>query len=198
MPAIKDEQDVERDTGQDTRQDTRQDTGRDKQREKIDPAKMTLMDLQEYAREHGIDTYAKTKKDILLELGISERPDVVVFERPVTTDKLHEIKDMKFMIPKNTVIPKENKEKWLKIIEKEPLAFNGVDLADKTTDIVHVLDPNIKCVCGAKFSMPRGIDMMMCPGVEETKIIKGERVKIAKCLPDGGFRKYLLHGVPEE
>lgn len=165
---------------------------------KIDPAKLSLLDLQEYARKQGIDTYAKTKKDILLELGISTRPDVMIFERPVTSEKLREIKDSKLMIPRNTVIPKKDAKKWLRIIENEPMAFNGVDLADNTTDIVHVLDPEIHCVCGAKFEMEPGIDMMLCPGIEEKRTIKGRRITVSKCISDGKFRKYILHKVPDE
>lgn len=99
----------------------------------------------------------------------------------------------------------------MKIIENNPMAFNGVDLTDRTGAVVHHLDSErdpgkIYCECGREIPTPRydekgnWIPLVMCPGVPKTimDLATKKPMKRLECINELEFRKHVFHRVPED
>ena len=169
-----------------------------------DIMKLNMQDLINYADSLEIDTYAKSRADILVELGVTERRGGKIFVRPQpSADKLRFLNERNYAAPQNTIFPVEEFDEWLKIVEEEPMAFNGADLSDKKGEIVHTLHAHVKCVCGAEFTIPnhpelgRPFPVMMCPGMHTTILRNGKNFDVMKCFGINQFRKYMFHEVPK-
>ena len=108
------------------------------------------------------------------------------------------------VVPMNTIFPEDEFDDWLKIIAKEPFAFNGADLTDRNDEVIQTLHLHNKCVCGATVDIPINPDnnkpypIMMCEGVEGTIKRNGKLISVRKCISAGTFRKFVWHSIPED
>ena len=170
-----------------------------------DILKLNMQDLVNYAESIKIDTYSKTRADILVELGVTQRKGGKIFVRPQpSAERLRYLIERNYTIPMNTIFPESSFDDWLKIVAEEPMAFNGADLSDKTGEIVHTLTVQNVCVCGAKVDFPTHPEtgdpypVMMCEGTPGTIKRDGKFLEVRKCIGTDRFRKFVWHKIPEQ
>ena len=169
-----------------------------------DIIKLNLQDLINYAEGLKVETYSKTRADILVELGVTQRKGGKIFVRPQpSAERLRYLIERNYIIPMNTIFPEDSFDDWLKIVAEEPMAFNGADLSDKTGEIVHTLKAQNVCVCGAKVDIPTHPEtgdpfpVMMCEGMPGTIRRNGKIMEVRKCIGTDRFRKFMFHKIPQ-
>ena len=167
-----------------------------------DIIKLNMQELVDYAEKMHIDTYAKSKADLLVELGVTQRKGGKIYIRPQpSAEKLRYLIERHYAVPMNTVFPEDRFDDWLKIVALQPMAFNGADLSDKNQEIIHTLDVKNTCVCGAKVVFGVNPDnndhypVAMCPGVPGTIKRNGQPMEVQRCLGTDRFRKFMLHKI---
>ena len=167
--------------------------------------KLNWQDLINYAEKRGIDTYGRTKVDLLTELGVTAKKGGKVFIRPQPSpEKMRYLLERNYPVPQNTIFPEEDFDQWLEIVAELPFAFNGADLTDKKAWIQHTLKAKVKCTCGATVIFPKHpetglyMDIVMCPGINSTIMRRGRPVPIRKCISVNQFRKFIHHYTPSE
>ncbi len=165
--------------------------------------KMNFQDLVKYAESKDINTYDKTRIDLLTELGVTERKGGKVFVRPQpTAEKLRFLIERHYPIPMNTIFPEAEFNDWLKLVAEDPWAFNGLDLTDKKAEIQHTLKTKNKCFCGATVRFPKHPDsgkplsIVICGGIPTVIHRKGKPIEVQKCLTINNFRKWVYHELP--
>jgi hypothetical protein len=165
---------------------------------------MSFEELQKEAASKGIDIYNQTKDDLLaLVYGITTGTGKYVYNPPVSPEVVAELKEGNKMVPKPVTMWAKDKAKWMKIIEKDSLAFTGRDLTDPDYPVQHVLDRHVKCPCGAEFDIPETkygnpVTQMMCPGVKKVQVFKNHEYEVRVCIDDVTKRRYIFHDVPED
>ncbi|MGQ9610040.1 MAG: hypothetical protein ACUVWN_12095 [bacterium] len=174
-------------------------------------SKLSFVEKQKLAREEGFDIYMKTEEQIDALLTGKTKTGGIRYSRKeamgISDEVYKELLKNNEQLPKDTFIPAEDYDDWMAIIAKNPIAFNGIDLTNVEGEIVHILSKNkrkVHCVCGAKFSIPdrdsrnNPITIYPCPGVPVVYTdLNGKPRKKQQCLPDGGFRRYIIHEVPK-
>lgn len=170
-----------------------------------DILKLNMQALVNYADSIHIDTYAKSRADLLVELGVTQRKGGKVYIRPQpSAEKLRYLIERHYAVPMNTIFPEDRFDDWLKLVAHQPMAFNGADLSDKTQEIVHTLDTKNTCVCGAKVIIRTNPDtgdpfpITMCEGVPSTISRNGQAMEVQRCLGTDRFRKYVFHFIPSD
>ena len=165
---------------------------------------LNMQDLVNYAESMGLDTYTKSRQDMLVELGVTYRRGGKIYVRPQpSVEKSRYLNENNFAVPANTIFPEDEFDDWLKIVEEHPMAFNGADLSDKSGEIVHTLHAENKCACGAKVNFPdhpdtgRPVPVMMCTGVAGKIKRKGRLIDVLKCIHEDSFRKFIFHELPK-
>ena len=165
---------------------------------------MNFQDLVNFAEGQGLDTYGKTKIDLLTELGVTGRSGGKVFVRAQPSpERLRYLVERNYPLPLNTIFPEAEFDDWMKIVAEQPFAFNGADLTNKKAMIQHTIKPKVKCDCGASIEFPKNpingeyLEIVMCPGQPATIMRKGTPLAVRKCYGVETFRKYILHSVPK-
>jgi len=169
--------------------------------EKVENKNKSFVELQQEAQKRGIDCYGLNKKKLLIALGYATGSQTKAYTRPrPTPEKMQLLKEGQKQIPGNTIVPKDEYDDWMKIIEQDPFAFNGCDLTDDTAPVIHTIKRKLRCACGAKIEFPEehgNIEpITLCSGIEKTVRVKGKTMKINECMPGGKFRKFIYHKVP--
>lgn len=174
--------------------------------------KLSFPEKQRIAKELGYDIVWLTEDELDAILGGETKTGGIRYARAevmgLSKDDLKEAERKRVAIPRDTYIPKEDYEDWMKIIAKNPMAFNGIDLTDRKAETVHILDKHrhhVECVCGAVFSIPERdmngnpIHEYPCPGVvKRIRLPKGGFQEVRVCLGEGKFRMFQVHKVPED
>lgn len=179
---------------------------------------MSFAEKQKMVRERGFKILGKTEKELNKVLRGETEASGVLYDRKTiygyTKDEWEKAEAKGEYLPHNTYLPVKNYDKWMRIIAHNPEAFTDVDLADRDGEIVHILDEerdDVKCACGARFSIPRQhkpyrsrndanpVSVFMCPGVRQMRRgLDGKPEEVWVCLDDlGTKRKYIVHTVPE-
>jgi len=175
-------------------------------------SKMLFPEKQRIARELGFSVLWLTEEELDSILSGETKTGGIRYARAevmgLNEGDIKELQRKREAVPRDTYIPKKDYEDWMKIIAKNPMAFNGIDLTDKKAETVHILDKyrnHVECACGAVFSIPERdmngnpIFEYPCPGVvKKVRLPKGGFKEVRVCLGEGKFRMYQIHKVPED
>lgn len=173
---------------------------------------MSFPEKQKLAKELGFDVLWLSEEQLDAILSGKTKTGGIRYDRVeamgLSREDIKELERQRKQIPRDTFIPEEDYADWMKIIAKNPMAFNGVDLTDKTAPVVNILDKHrnhVECACGAVFSIPEKdmngnpITEYQCPGVlKRVKVPGGGFREVRSCLGEGKFRLYIIHKVPED
>ncbi len=109
--------------------------------------------------KYDINTYNMNANDMFFALaGKSELPEfkaVAVFARNISDKQRDRAEKKQEAIPEKTVFPIELKSKVLKVIEKNPLAYNGYDFTRDDNVTNYSWEKNFECICGQAIEMTR-------------------------------------------
>jgi hypothetical protein len=172
----------------------------------------SFTEKQRIARELGYNIKWKTETELDRMLSGESISGGIRYNRVeamgFTKEDLVALREGNEQIPQDTFVPEMDYDLWMKIIAQDPMAFNGIDLSDKTADTVHILEKDrdhVECVCGARFKIPEydfnknPVTSFPCPGVVET--IRGLDRKprdVRVCIERNRFRQFAIHKVPED
>lgn len=173
---------------------------------------MSFPEKQKAARELGFDVLWMNEDEIDAILLGKTKTGGIRYPRAeimgLSKEDLRELERQRKQIPRDTYIPEEDYADWMKIIAKNPMAFNGIDLTDKKAPVVNILDKHrkhVQCACGATFSIPERdangnpVTEYQCPGViKRIRLPRGGFREVRTCLGEGKFRIYIVHKVPED
>lgn len=173
---------------------------------------MSFEQKQKVAMDLGYNIKWKSESELERMLTGESRSGGIRYSRVdamgFTKEEITELKENNEQIPLETFVPEQDYDLWMKIIAKDPLAFNGIDLSDKTAETVHILEKDkdkVECVCGARFSIPdydfykNPVTSFPCPGVTETiRGLDGKPRDVKVCVERNKFRQFAVHKVPED
>lgn len=173
---------------------------------------LTFPKKQKIAKKMGFNVLWLTEDEIDAILSGKTKTGGARYDRVeamgLNREDVKEIERQKKQIPRDTYIPEEDYEDWMKIIAKKPMAFNGIDLTDKKAPVVNILEKHrnhVECECGAVFSIPEKdmngnpVTAYPCPGViKRIRLPKGGFREARVCMSEGKFRLFMIHKVPED
>lgn len=140
---------------------------------------MSYRELLEIAKKRGTENAdSLSLKQLRVQLGAAPDYAVVRDLGAGLSEKEIDRRNARGMrVPGHVIYNKDDEEAIWKVWEKNPHAFDGMDLTDMSRDVIHMFKRGgvIKCICGEKFKMEREWTD------PKTRALKSEPVDIKFC-----------------
>ena len=153
--------------------------------------KMDYKSLVKVAIEQGLAPAGMTKKQLQMMLGAGPKGSTVVDNAAGLSREDIEAKRInQERVPHKTVYFDKDDEAFWKMKEKNPDAFDNLDMTDKSAKSQHVFNRKVKCYCGEKFKIER-VYYIVRDGIKEARVDKKNPADRKPCPKCG--RMYYFH-----
>jgi hypothetical protein len=152
---------------------------------------MSYKDLVKAAIERGLAPAGMTKKQLKMMLGAGPKGSTVVDNAAgLSKEDIEARRIAQERVPHKTVYFDKDDDAFWKMKEKNPDAFDNLDMTDKSARSQHVFKRNVKCYCGEKFKIER-VYIIVRDGVKEKRVDKKNPADVMPCPKCG--RMYYYH-----
>ena len=116
--------------------------------------KMDYKHLRQIAVDQGLAPAGMDKKQLKMLLGAGPKGATVVNNAEgLSPEEIERRRKEQLRVPMKTVYWDKDDEAFWGMKEKNPDAFDNLDLTDKSAKSQHVFNKKIKCYCGEKFKI---------------------------------------------